>query len=174
MKATCVGNILPEVKALYDNLTKKRVSNHEFTKLKTGLTKKILGKFVPADQNLYEMSSLWFIERSKGCDDWHIDGQKSMVICSYPYPVQIFETDIHWKTRNTFVNCNSPYIWRNHTSKCKEDLINELISNKNGRIITPNLGDVYILENRVIHRTNPAAFGNSHLCLRIWYGGAVG
>lgn len=104
--------------------------------------------------------------RSDNCINWHIDGPfPHFVIAAYPEPTQIFvpNEDIDFSEIPGFRACLLD-------KEKKIDFVDEMISEGKGKILTPNPGDVYVLKNHVLHRTNPRAIDDKHMVIRAWFG----
>jgi hypothetical protein len=100
-----------------------------------------------------------------GCLAWHVDnrGQSNMIISSYPNTTEILIPITY-----TGTGFNEQMV----SSSCKKqdemEEIPRLIWEGHFKIFRPNPGDIYFLDKKVIHRTNPLATGDKHLCMRIW------
>lgn len=103
----------------------------------------------------------------ENCISWHVDGGwESMVISAYPTPTEIFipNGDIE-----DFSRISGVYACL-LDGKQKESFVEKMVSDGLGETVTPDVGDVYVLKNHVLHRTHPKAIGEKHLVLRTWFG----
>lgn len=95
------------------------------------------------------------VEQSADTRHWHMDGagdpKQGMIISSYPKNTYLLETKVRPYGRNAEV----------------DDEIHELIKTGYAKIIVPDPGDVYLVSEKIYHRTNLETCDN-HMCLRTW------